>query len=381
MRQVVVVAAKRTPQGRFLGALAGYSDIALGAAAGEAALTGVDPSLIDEVIVGSVLTHHVNLARMISVTMGLPDEIPAFTVNMACASGLLAVMQAADAIRLGRADVVLCGGAESMSNVPHYLEGGRQGYKLGDARLIDGLLVGLSDPMVEMRMGDTAERLAEQYAIGRETQDAYALRSHQKAVAAQAAGSFADELAPLPELAADEHPRPDTSLDKLSTLRPAFKAGGTVTPGNASGINDAAAMLVLCAEDSAVRHGWRPLARVAHGATAGCDPRIMGIGPVHAVRKLCERHQYTLDAFDTIELNEAFAAQALACCRALELEPADGRLNPEGGAIALGHPVGASGARLAVHLSHRIARGETRQGLATLCVGGGMGAAAVLEAV
>jgi acetyl-CoA C-acetyltransferase len=379
MKKIAIISAKRTPQGRFLGALAKYSTLDLGVAAANAALEKIDRQLIDLTIVGRVMPPDFNVARQIARKLELPLTSPAYTVNMVCGSGLQAILLAADAIQLGRANLVLCGGAESMSNVPHALMRSRTGVKLGDQQLVDLLVEGLSDPLISQHMGQTAERLAQQHGVTRQDQDAFALRSHQKAVAAQKSGEFDAELVALPELDHDEHPRADTSLEKLATLKPAFTADGTVTAGNASGINDAAAMLVLCDESTAQKHGWKPLAYLETGAIVGCDPTIMGIGPAHATRALCGRNNLSLSGFDTIEINEAFAAQVLACLRELKLPDDEPRLNPQGGGISMGHPVGASGARLVTHLAHRIAAGKSKRALATLCIGGGQGIAASIQ--
>ena len=382
MKRIVIVAAKRTPQGRFLGGLAKRSAVELATAAGRAALQGVPPEAVDQVIVGNVLSagQGMNMARQVGVGLGIPLDRTAFTVNMMCASGMQAVLLAAQAIRAGDACAVLCGGAESMSNAPYLLERARSGYKLGDGALIDELLRdGLTDPFSRKHMGLVTETLAERYAIGREAQDAFALRSQQRYAAALARQAFADELVPVDDLTQDEHPRPDTSLAKLATVKPAFKPDGSVTAANASGINDGAAMLVVCDDETARLRNWRVLARITASAAVGCDPGMLGLGPVYAVRRLCEQTGVRTDAFDAIELNEAFALQCLACIQELGLDP--DRVNTDGGAIALGHPIGASGARIIVHLAHRLARGEIKTGLATLCVGGGMGTAVALEAV
>ena len=293
---------------------------------------------------------------------------------MMCASGMQAVMLAAAAIRSGEADVILCGGTESMSNAPYVLDRARAGLKLGDAVLIDTLLRdGLVDSFDHQHMQASAERLAKQYHITRAQQDAFAAESQRRCAAADAAGHFRAEITGVDGVERDEHPRPETTIEGLAKLKPAFDPAGTVTAGNASGINDGAAMLVLCDDKTADQRGWKPLAAIEATAAVGCDPKLMGLGPVHATRRLCDQHRLKLDDFDTVELNEAFASQSLACITELQLDPA--RVNVDGGAIALGHPIGASGARLIVHLAHRIASGSTRRGLATLCVGGGMGAA------
>lgn len=379
MEPIWIVAGKRTPQGRFLGALAGKSSVDLAVAAGQAALEGVAPDAVDQVIVGNILSAGagMNVARQVGVRLGVPLERLAYSVNMMCASGMQAVLLAAQAIRAGEARVVLCGGTESMSNAPYLLEKGRTGLKLGHANLVDSILRdGLTDTFSNLHMGLTAETLAEECGVTREEQDAFALRSQHRWAEAHARGAFRDELAPMKELEVDEHPRPDTTLEKLAALRPAFKPDGTVTSGNASGINDGAAMLVVCGERAGLDHGWTPLAVVEGWAAVGCDPARMGLGPVHAVRALLERRIEKVERYDLVELNEAFAAQALACMRQLNLDPE--RVNPCGGAIAMGHPIGASGARLLVHLAHRVARDEARHALATLCVGGGMGVAVAL---
>lgn len=379
MTKLYIVAAKRTAQGRFLGALADKSAVDLACAAGEAALEGIDRESIDYVIVGNVLSsgQGMNMARQVGVRLGIPVDIPAFTINMMCASGMQAVILAAQTIRAGEAKVVLCGGSESMSNAPYLLEGARTGYKLGDASIVDAIWRdGLVDSFDHQHMGLTAERLATDYQISRQSQDSFAVRSQQQYAEAKADGRFKDELMALNELDKDEHPRPDTTIEKLATLKPVFDRYGTVTAGNASGINDGAAMLIVCDEKTALEKGWQPLASIRAWATAGCDPKRMGLGPVYATRRLCERHGLQLDQFDTIEINEAFAAQTLACI--IELGLMEDRLNPDGGAIAMGHPIGASGARLLAHLAWRIARGQSSNCLATLCVGGGMGAAVAL---
>jgi acetyl-CoA C-acetyltransferase len=370
--EVWIVAARRTPQGRLLGRLARRSAADLAVAAGSAALEKIDARRIDQVIVGNVLAAGagMNIARQVGVRLGLPVETPAFTVNQMCASGMLAVILAAQAIRCGAARMILCGGTESMSNAPYLLTRARSGYKLGDGELVDSLLHdGLVDAFSGQHMALTAESLAERYSISRAAQDAFALRSQSRYAAAQAAGRFRDELVAVDGVEADEHPRPDSTAAGLAKLAPSFSPTGTITAGNASGLNDGAAMLVVCDAATGRGCGLEPLAAVGAAATVGCDPAAMGLGPVHAVRRLGGA---AADC-DTIELNEAFAAQALACIGELGLD--EEMVNPDGGAIALGHPIGATGARLLVHLAHR----RPRKGLATLCVGGGMGAAVVVE--
>ena len=377
MNRVVIVAARRTPQGRFLGGLCKRSAVELGVAAAAAALEPVGAACVDLVIVGNVLGAGLgmNVARQIGVKAGVPVAAPAFTVNMMCASGMQAVMLAADAIRAGDAEVVLCGGTESMSNAPHLLPRARTGLRLGDGVLVDTLLCdGLVDAFDGRHMGLSAERLAREYRLTRDQLDAFAVESQRR----YSPAACADEIVAVGELSADEHPRPTTTLPDLAKLAPAFDPAGCVTAGNASGVNDGAAMLVLASEAVARRRGWPVLAAIDGQAAAGCDPALMGLGPVHATRKLCARTGTAIGDYDAIEINEAFAAQVLACLAELGLDQR--RVNEHGGAIALGHPIGASGARLIVHLAHRIARGGVARGLATLCVGGGMGTAVALSA-
>lgn len=380
MVEICIVAARRTPIGRFLGSLKDRSAVDLACVAGEAALRGLDPALVDQMIVGNVIGAGLgmNVARQVGVRLGLPLSVPAYSVNMMCASGMQAVLLAAQSIRAGESRVVLCGGTESMSNAPYLLPRARSGLKFGDATLVDALLCdGLVDAFDHRHMAFTAEALAKQYGISRTEQDEFALRSQQRFESARAAGRYADELVPIDKLERDEHARAETTLEGLAKLKSAFDSQGTVTAGNASGINDGAAMLVLAERDFAVQQGWPILAVLESGATCGCDPKLMGLGPVHAIRRLIERDGLKIDSLDTIEINEAFAAQTLACVRELSLD--ESRLNPDGGAIAMGHPIGASGARLVVHLAHRLARGESSHALASLCAGGGQGIAAVLK--
>ncbi|MBL4700574.1 MAG: thiolase family protein [Phycisphaeraceae bacterium] len=381
--RIMIVAACRTPQGRLLGSLSKFSAADLGVAAGKAALEGIDPQTIDRVIVGHVIGagQKLNVARQISLRLNIPIERPAFTINMACASGMLAVSLAVQAIRAGDAQVVLCGGTESMSNAPYLLHRARQGYKLGDGKLVDSILNdGLQDAISGEHMALTAERLAREYSISRQMQDQFALQSQQRVATAMQNDVFADELVTVGKLERDEHPRAETTYESLASLRPVFDQKGTITAGNASGLNDASAMLIVTTQQAAQRHGYEPLAIITGTAEIGCDPKRMGLGPVYATQMLCEKLKQPLDQFDTLELNEAFAAQALACCHDLKLDANAPHLNPHGGAIALGHPVGATGARLITHLAHLIKRKDAKNALASLCVGGGMGAAIALEA-
>ena len=379
MNEVCIVAAQRTPQGKFLGALQNQTAVDLATHAGAATLRGIGAENIDQLIIGNVLSagQGMNIARQIGVRLGLPLSVPAFTVNMMCASGMQAVILAAQAIRAGEARVVLCGGTESMSNAPYLLPRARTGYKLGDATVQDSLLGdGLVDAFDHEHMALSTERLAAHYQISRTEQDAFAARSQQRYAAAHAAGTFAAELVTVGKLDRDEHPRPETTVETLSKLKPSFKPDGTITAGNASGINDGASLLVVCDHRRALEKGWPVLAKIRASASIGCDPKWMGLGPVHATRRLCEQSGLTPDQFDSVEINEAFAAQTLACLRELQLD--ENRVNPHGGAIALGHPIGASGARLITHLAHCIAQGKSKLALATLCVGGGMGSAVAL---
>ena len=377
MSELVIVAAKRTPFGRFSGSLVEVSAVDLACEAGNSALQAVDRMKIDLVILGNVLGAGLgmNIARQVSVRLGLPIEVPAYTVNMMCASGLQAVLLAAQAIRGGDAKAVLCGGTESMSNAPYLLPKARRGYKLGDGTLIDSMLHdGLVDSFDQTHMGLSAETLAREFQITRLEQDEFAVRSQTRFAAAFQAGVFDDELVPVGNLSFDEHPRAETTIEKLTALKPAFSPSGTVTAGNASGINDGAAMLVIADSEFASQRGWPVLAKLAGATTQGCDPARMGLGPIHAIRKLFANHGWNINQFDVVEINEAFAVQTLACQRELNLSP--DRINVNGGAIAVGHPIGASGARLAVHIANRIASGAIQTGLAGLCVGGGMGIAA-----
>lgn len=390
MKSVAIVAARRTPQGKFLGALAKYSATQLAVHAGNAALQDLSAAgnasvaidlieCIDEVIVGNVLSAGLgmNIARQIAVGLKLPIASDSLTINMMCASGLKAIMLGCDAVRLGRARMVLCGGTESMSQAPYLLPRVRSGLKLGDAVCVDSILSdGLVDAFDHQHMGVSAERLARDYSVTRIEQDNFALQSQQRYQVACDAGMFDRELVNIGELKNDEHPRADTSLLSLGQLKPAFDPTGTITAGNASGLNDGAAMVLVCDSDFAKQRGLEILAIAEDYAAVGCDPARMGLGPIYATRKLLKGLSIGIEQCDTVELNEAFASQALACLRELPILPE--RVNPDGGSIALGHPIGASGARLVVHLAHRIASARTRRGLATLCVGGGMGAAMTL---
>jgi acetyl-CoA C-acetyltransferase len=391
VQAVVVTAAQRTPIGRFLGALADTPAPVLGAAAARAALAAarLPVEQVDELIFGQarLAGSGPNPARQVARGAGLPDALPSFTVNKACGSGLKALLLGAQAIRLGEANAVVVGGMESMSRVPYLLDRARTGYRMGHGRLVDAMYQdGFDDPLSGLVMGATAEKLAQLHAIDRQAQDAYALESQRRAAAAWEAGRFADEVVELEvldgagrpqRLRRDEHPRPDSTLEKLAKLPPVFATSGTVTAGNSSGITDGAAALVLMAEEAARRGGHPILARLGAHTAVGVDPSIMGIAPVPALRRLFERTGLGPDDIDLVELNEAFAAQVLACLHELPLDRA--RLNVNGGAIALGHPIGASGARIVVTLLHEMRRRGARRGIATLCISGGQGLALLVE--
>jgi acetyl-CoA C-acetyltransferase len=391
MNEVVIVGAARSATGKFGGSLAGTGTAALGATVIKAAVdrAGVAVDQVDEAILGTVYQGGLgpNLCRQAAVAAGLPYEVPAMTVNKLCGSGLKAIALGAQAIHCGDAEVVVAGGAENMSRVAHVLPTSRQGQRLGHGRMVDMLLMdGLWDCFYDCHMGITAENLASQYDISREEQDRFALRSQMRAAAALDLGTFDAEVVPLTvkddrgkerEFGRDEYPRASSSLEKLATLPAAFKEGGSVTAGNASGINDGAAAVLLMGADQARSSGLKPLATLRAVATAGVDPKIMGIGPAPAIRRLLEKAGMRLDAIDLLEVNEAFAAQTLAVGRQLEWD--EQRLNVNGGAIALGHPVGASGARISVSLLYEMQRRQARWGIAALCIGGGMGIAALFE--
>jgi acetyl-CoA C-acetyltransferase len=382
-RPVYLCAPVRTPIGRFGGALLDKTAPELGAHAARACLerAGLDPAAVDLTIMGCGRQAGAgpNVARQVSHRAGVPDTVPAYTINQACASSLVGILQAWQTIALGDADVVLAGGTESMSNTPYLLPRARWGYRLGHGELVDGMYRdGFLCPLCGDLMGATAETLADRYSIPRAEQDAYAAESQRRYEAARQAGRWAAEVAPFPDgLEADEHPRPGTTAEKLAKLPPVFRENGSVHAGNSSGITDGAAAVIVASEEAVERLGLDPWARCVDWANEGVDPAIMGIGPVPAVRKVLERQGISIDAIDVIELNEAFAAQVLAVARDLELDLA--RVNPNGGAIALGHPIGATGARITVTLLHEMARTDARLGIATLCVSGGMGTALLVE--
>ena len=390
MNRVYILSAVRTPIGKFGGSLASLTSADLGVIVAQAAMqrAGVQPEEIEETIFGSARQAGggPNPARQISVRSGVPQEVSAYTVNKACASGMKSISLAFQEIASGNMECALAGGTESMSRVPYLLMGARWGYRLGNQELTDGMYQdGFNCPLAKMVMGATAETLAEKYSITREEQDEFALVSQQRAAAAQSSGRFNDELVPVsiegkkgPTLfSQDEHLFPGSSLEKLAKLGPVFSRTGTITAGNSSGITDGAAAVVLASEAFVKRHSLKPLAQILGATSAGVDPRTMGIGPVPAVHKLEAKLGMKLSSFDLVELNEAFAAQALACDRELHFDR--DRLNVNGGAIALGHPIGCTGTRITVTLLHEMTRRSVRRGLATLCVSGGMGMALALE--
>lgn len=387
---LVLAAAVRTPIGKFGGVLAPLSAADLGTAAAQATLerSGLDPAAIDQLVLGHSRQAGggPNTARQVAYRAGIPVERPAFTVNQACGSGLQAVFCAARAIRLGEAEIVLAGGTESMSNTPYMLPRARWGYRLGHAELTDGMYQdGFCDPLSELVMGETAEELASDMAIGRAAADAYAAESQQRCETARKEQHFVAEITPVtvPErrgeiiVGNDEHPRDGIEAASLARLKTVFRDGGTVTAGNASGITDGAASLIVASEEAAEKHGLKPMARLIDWQVSGVEPRIMGIGPVPAVRDLLARQDLDYPDIDAVELNEAFAVQVLACLKELPFDPS--RVNPDGGAIALGHPIGCTGTRILVTLLHGLERREQQRGIATLCVSGGLGLAALVD--
>ena len=391
MTNIVIVAARRTPIGSYLGSFAGVSAVDLGVTAAGAALAALPEALradIADVIVGNVLQagQGMNPARQIAVRAGLPEHVPGVTVNRVCGSGMQAVIMAAQGLRSGDGQLYLAGGTESMSNAAYLLPGARQGYRMGHQSAQDSMILdGLTDAFGGYHMGLTAENVAARWNVTREDQDAFALASQQKAAAATSAGVFAAEIAPVTVkgrkgdtvVVTDEHPRP-TTAESLAKLKPAFQPGGTVTAGNASGLNDGAAMLLVTTKDYAAAHGLPVLAELLSYASIGVDPAIMGIGPARAVPLALAKAGLSVADIDLFELNEAFAAQSLAVVRDLKADPE--RVNISGGAVALGHPIGASGARVLTTLIHGLRREGKTHGVASLCIGGGMGTAVVVRA-
>ncbi|HWJ03542.1 MAG TPA: acetyl-CoA C-acetyltransferase [Verrucomicrobiae bacterium] len=391
MREVVIVSAARTPVGTFGGVLSQIPVADLGALVIKEAIkrAGLEPNQVDEVIMGNVLQggQGQNTARQAAIKAGIPQEVPAWAVNKLCGSGLKSVISAAQAIMTGDADIVVAGGMESMSNAPYALTKARTGYRMGNGTLIDTMIHdGLTDAFYDIHMGITAENVAEQYGISREEQDTYAVNSQNRAENAIKAGKFVEEIVPvsIPQrkgdplvINQDEYPRFGTSYESMAKLRPAFKKDGTVTAGNASGINDGAAAVVVMAKDKALQLGLTPLATITSWASAGVDPQIMGTGPIPATRKALEKAGLAIEDIDVVEANEAFAAQTLGVAKELQLDPE--RTNVNGGAIALGHPIGASGTRVLVSLLYEMQRREAKYGLATLCIGGGQGIAMIVQ--
>jgi acetyl-CoA C-acetyltransferase len=391
MVDVVIVAAARTALGKFGGSLAKVSAPELGATVirGLLAQTGLKGEQISEVILGQVLTagSGQNPARQTVIKAGLPESVPAMTINKVCGSGLKAVMLAAQAIACGDAEIVIAGGQENMSSAPHVMLGSRDGYRMGDAKLVDSMIVdGLWDVYNQYHMGITAENVAKQYEITREEQDAFALASQNKAEAAIKAGKFKDEIVPvmIPQrkgdpvaFDTDEFPRLGATIDNMTSLKPAFDKAGSVTAGNASGINDGAAAVVVMSADKAKQLGLPVLATIKSFASSGLDPKIMGMGPVPASRKALEKAGWSASDLDLMEINEAFAAQACAVNKEMGWDTS--KINVNGGAIALGHPIGASGCRVLVSLIHEMKRRDAKKGLTSLCIGGGMGVALAVE--
>jgi acetyl-CoA C-acetyltransferase len=392
LHDVYILSAVRTPIGKFGGSLASMTAADMGVVAGKAAIerAGVRPDQVEETIFGNARQAGggPNPARQISIRSGVPKEVPAYTVNKACASGMKSIALGFHEIATGDLDCVLAGGTESMSRLPYYLDGARWGYRLGNQELVDGMYRdGFFCPLAKMVMGETAEVLAEQYKITREEQDQFAMCSQTRAAKAAASGRFNDELVPvtleskkgMQIFKQDEHPFIGVNLEKLAKLAPVFSKTGTITAGNSSGITDGAAAVVLASEEFAKKNNLTPLARILAVTSAGVDPRIMGIGPVPALKKMEQKHSLGLVGFDLIELNEAFAAQVLACDRELHFDR--DKLNVNGGAIALGHPIGCTGTRITVTLLHEMLKRKAKRGVATLCVSGGMGMALAMENV
>jgi acetyl-CoA C-acetyltransferase len=389
---VYILSAVRTPIGKFGGSLASLTAADMGVAAAEAAIqrAAIEPAQIEETLFGNARQAGggPNVARQISVRSGVPQEVPAYTVNQACASGMKSIALAYDEIAAGNLEVVLAGGTESMSRLPFYLDGARWGYRLGNQELVDGMYRdGFFCPLAKLVMGETAEVLAEQYKISREEQDEFALVSQQRAAAAVASNRFDAEIVPVTietrkgkqTFSRDEHIFADASLEKMAKLTPVFSKTGTITAGNSSGITDGAAAVVVASENFVRKHNLAPLARIVATTSVGVDPRIMGIGPVPAMRKMEAKHGLKLADFDLVEINEAFAAQVLACDRELAFNRET--LNVNGGAIALGHPIGCTGTRITVTLLHELIKRRAKRGVATLCVSGGMGMALAIENV
>jgi acetyl-CoA C-acetyltransferase len=392
MRKAVIVSAARTPVGSFGGTLASQSAVDLGAIAAKEAIkrAGINADQIEDVYIGNILSAGLgqNVARQVSVQAGIPHTTPATAINKLCGSGLRTVSMAAQFIALGDADVILAGGTESMSNAAYVMPNARWGQRMGDGKLVDTMLTdGLMDAFNPIHMGNTAENIASRWNISREDQDAFALQSQQRAEAAQKEGRFTEEIVPveIPQrkkepiiVSEDEYPKHGMTMEKLAKLRPAFqKEGGTVTAGNASGINDGAAMLVVMSEEKANELGLTPIAEISAYGNAALDPDIMGYGPVPATKQALDRAGWSVNDLDLIEANEAFAAQSLSVTKDLQLDT--NKVNVNGGAIAIGHPIGASGARVLTTLLYEMKRRDAKKGLATLCIGGGQGTALLVN--
>ncbi|MDR5695606.1 MAG: beta-ketothiolase BktB [Armatimonadota bacterium] len=392
MREIVIASGARTAIGSFGGSLKDIPPTELGAITAREALrrAGVSGEQVDHVVFAQVMHTDASdpyISRVVGMRSGIPESVPALTVNRLCGSGLQAIVTAAQLIRCGDADIVLAGGAESMSRVPYWLTGARWGYRLGHAQTVDALLAALHDPFHACHMGAATEILVKRYGITREDQDRFALESHRRAAKAREEGVFTEEIVPVEVKRGkevvlfnqDEHIRPDTSLEKLAALPPVFQEGGTVTAGNSSGINDGAASVVVMGEDVARKLGIEPMARLVSYGFGAVEPLSFGIGPVPAIKQALSRAGLRLDDIDVMELNEAFAGQALAVMKELEMDPE--RTNPHGGAVALGHPVGATGAILTVKALHDLRRRKLRYALVTMCIGGGQGIAAIFERI
>ncbi|HIG05825.1 MAG TPA: acetyl-CoA C-acetyltransferase [Planctomycetes bacterium] len=390
MKSAVICSAVRTPIGKFLGGLSSLSPADLGVAAVVPALerAGISPDRVDELRFGCgrQAGGGPNVARQIAVRSGIPVSSTAVTINMACGSGLLSIIEARDAIERSDAQVMVAGGTESMSQLPFYLLGARKGYRLGQGEMVDGMYRdGFHCPMADQLMGATAENLAEEFSIDRQEQDAYAVESQQRCQRARQEGRFCEEIAAVEipgrkgvtVVDTDEHPRDGATIEGLARLKPVFKSGGSIHAGNSSGITDGACALVIADEEVARSEGWPILATLGASARAGVEPQRMGIGPVPAIRKLLEKTGQKIEDFDLVELNEAFAAQVIACLRELPIDSE--RLNVNGGSIALGHPIGATGARITTTLLHELRRRGGGKGLATLCISGGMGLALEID--
>lgn len=390
-KEIVIVSAVRTAVGNFNGALSGFSAVDLGVIAAKEAISraGIQPSDVDETIIGNILSAGLgqNVARQISVKSGVPVTSPAMSINILCGSGLRAVSLAAQMIMVGNSEIVLCGGTESMTNAPYLLPQARSGYRMGDGKLIDSMIKdGLTDAFNDYHMGVTAENIAEKWNISKQEQDEFAVKSQNKCETAQKAGKFADEIVPvsIPQrkgdpiiFDTDEFPRRGATIEQMEKLKPAFKKDGTVTAANASGINDGACMLIVMSREKADALGLKPLVKIKSFGTTALEPEIMGYGPFSATRKALNNANMTIEDIDLAELNEAFAAQSIAVVRDLQINPEI--VNVNGGAIAIGHPVGASGARILTTLIYEMKKRNSKTGLAALCIGGGQGTALIVE--